>query len=87
MIKLYILSIIFCLGGMYLGTRRIPNIIKKLNVEIDESKINDREWIKLTRIVSIIPIFNIIVGISFLLFFTGKFDDKVIEKLNKNKLQ
>lgn len=83
MIKLYILSIIFCLGCMYIGSRHIPDIAKKLNVEINKSKGNDREWLKLAIITSVIPVLNIIVGISFLLFFTGKIDNEIIEKLNK----
>lgn len=83
MIKLYILSIIFCLGCSYLGLRHLPNIADKLNVEINESKENDREYSKLLIITSIIPILNIIVGISYLLFFMGKIDDEIIEKLIK----
>lgn len=83
MIKLYILSIIFYLGCSYLGLRHIPDIADKLNVEINESKENDRGSLKLIIITSIIPVLNIIVGISFLLFFMGKIDDEVIEKLNK----
>lgn len=83
MIKLYILSIIFCLGCMYLGSRHIPDIAKKLNVEMNKSKGNNREWLKLAIITSVIPVLNIIVGISFLLFFTGKIDDEIIKKLNE----
>lgn len=83
MIKLYILSIIFCLGCMYLGSRHIPDIARKLNVEVNETKENNREYLKLLIITSIIPIWNIIVGVSFLVFFTGKADDRIIEKLNK----
>lgn len=83
MIKLYILSIIFCLGCMYIGSRHMPDIAKKLNLEINKSKENDREWLKLAIITSIIPVLNIIVGISFLLFFTGKIDDEIIKKLNE----
>lgn len=84
MIKLYILSIIFCLGCSYLASTHIPYIADKLNVKVNETKENNLKYLKLVVITSIIPIFNIIIGISFLLFFMGKVDDEIVEKLNKS---
>ena len=82
MIKLYILSIIFCSGCLYLATQHVSSLIDKLGIEIDTNKDKLKGFMSLI-ITSIIPVLNIIIGLSCIMILTGKYDDMIIKKINE----
>lgn len=84
MIKLYILSIIFCSGCLYLATQHAFSLIDKLDIEIEvNTKKDRRKGLKSLIIASIIPVLNIIICLSCILMLTGKYDDMIIKKINE----
>lgn len=84
MIKLYMLSIIFCSGCLYLATQYSISLIDKLDMKIEVDTKKDRlKGLKSLVIASIIPVLNIIIGLSCILILTGKYDDMIIKKINE----
>lgn len=84
MIKLYILSIIFCSGCLYLATQHSVSLIDKLDMKIEVDTKKDRlKGLKSLIIASVIPVLNIIIGLSCMLILTGKYDDMIIKKINE----
>lgn len=84
MIKLYILSIIFCSGCLYLATQHASSLIDKLDIEIEVDTKKDRlKGFKSLIVASVIPVLNIIIGLSCILILTGKYDDMIIKKINE----
>lgn len=84
MIKLYMLSIIFCSGCLYLATQHSISLIDKLDIEIEVDTKKDRfKGFKSLIIASIIPVLNIIIGLSCILILTGKYDDMIVKKINE----
>lgn len=84
MIKLYILSIIFCSGCLYLATQHTSSLIDKLDIEIKVDTKKDRlKGFKSLIVASIIPVLNIIIGLGCILILTGKYDDMIIKKINE----
>lgn len=83
MIKLYILTIVFNLGGLSLAVLHLMSMIKKHNITIESTKTDGKiACIKLT-IISITPIINMILGIGYIIIASGMIDDEIIKKLNK----
>ena len=83
MIKLYILSIIFNLGCLYLSVQHMKSIKERLKLNSEGTKQNKKETKKLLRVVAIIPMINIIAGISYIIIASGKINDEIIRELNK----